>query len=127
MTPRFRYWLAQLLRGARGEPSRFRGARVEFPPQRLTADIVYIIGDDECQWAAVLLCPCGCGDAIHLSLATDSRPSWRIQEHRGGSVSLLPSVWRTVGCKSHFIIYRGRIFWCTDAYAEDQFGHYTQG
>jgi uncharacterized protein DUF6527 len=67
---------------------------------------------------AVLLCPCGCGETIHLSLATDATSSWRLQTHRGNRVTLLPSVWRTVGCKSHFIIYRGHIFWCSDDYED---------
>ncbi len=81
-------------------------------PHHLEPDIVYVIGDDECEWAAVLLCPCSCGETIHLSLVTDAIPSWKVQLHEGKRVTLLPSVWRTMGCKSHFIIYRGHIFWC---------------
>ncbi len=30
----------------------------------------------------------------------------------GQTVSLYPSVWRHTGCKSHFIIWRSRIYWC---------------
>lgn len=116
MKPTIRYWLADLLRRKRKEPARFKYTRVEIMPTRFDPDIVYVIGDDECQWAAVLLCPCGCGETIHLSLVTDTAPSWRVQKHKRGRVSLLPSVWRTVGCKSHFIIYHGHIFWCRDDY-----------
>ena len=25
---------------------------------------------------------------------------------------MYPSVWRTTGCKSHFIVWRSRIYWC---------------
>jgi hypothetical protein len=114
MKPIFRYWLAQLLRGARKQPPRFKGIRVEFAPQRPESNTVYVIGDDEGEWAVVFVCPCGCGQQIHLSLATDARPSWRVRQHARGRVTLVPSVWRTVGCKSHFIIYRGHVFWCAD-------------
>lgn len=108
----FRKWLADWLRSHRREPARFRMERREQNPQTLQPDVIYQIGDDECVWAAVLQCPCGCREAIHLSLVRDSKPSWRIQAYKNGDVTLLPSVWRTVGCRSHFIIYRSRIIWC---------------
>jgi hypothetical protein len=57
----------------------------------------------------MLKCPCGCGDDIPINLDQRAGKAWRIyaSAHRG--VSLYPSVWRDTGCKSHFIIWNGRI------------------
>lgn len=112
MSRTLRRWLAQLLRRERHRTPHFHALRVDRPPKELDPNIVYVIGDDECAWAAILQCPCKCRAAIHLNLATDSRPRWTVETHKNDIVSLLPSVWRTIGCKSHFLIYRGHVFWC---------------
>jgi hypothetical protein len=39
------------------------------------------------------------------------RPSWNIRRHPDGTVTVTPSVWRTKGCGSHFIIRKSRIHW----------------
>lgn len=114
MNREFLRWLGRLFRASKDRAETFQWTKVEGPPARLMANTLYLIGDDECEWAAAMSCPCGCGSLIQLSLARDSRPSWRVRRHRDGTVSLLPSVWRTVGCRSHFILYKGRIFWCRD-------------
>ena len=110
----FRSWLAGWLRLNRSEPVRFRTERTDCVPKVPCPDVIYQVGDEDCVWVAALRCPCGCGDIIQLSLVRDVSPSWRLQTRRNGEVTLLPSVWRTVGCKSHFIIYRSRIVWCTN-------------
>ncbi len=74
---------------------------------------VYVLGEKQYLWSVALLCPCGCGEALHMSLHDDSRPRWRIRDHRDGTVTLFPSVWRTVGCRSHFFLRRGRVEWCS--------------
>jgi hypothetical protein len=112
MSSLFRNWLAHSLWSKRRDSTRFRWQRTAQFPSVLRADTIYEIGDDDCTWSAALRCPCGCGEMIHLSLVQDATPSWRILKAKSGLVTLLPSVWRTVGCKSHFIIYRGRIIWC---------------
>jgi|SRR6266487_3443518 len=89
-----------------------RWLRVEKFPQSFEGHAVYILGDDECVWAAAMICPCGCGELIQLSLVPDASPYWRIKMHWNKLVSLSPSVWRTIGCRSHFILWRGRIYWC---------------
>lgn len=84
---------------------------------------MFIVGDEKSAWMALLQCPCGCGDAIHLSLVTDGRPSWRVRTHRNGCVTSMPSVWRTTGCRRHFIVYRAYLLWCKshpdDEHVED--------
>jgi hypothetical protein len=110
----FRRWLADWLRSHRAVPAFFRTERTDRVPRAPRPNVIYQIGDEDCVWAAALSCPCGCGDVIQLSLVSDASPSWQIQKRRNGEVTLLPSVWRTVGCRSHFIIYRSRVVWCSD-------------
>lgn len=112
MTKEFLRWIERLFRASKDSADAFQWEKVSQLPARLSEKRLYLLGDDECEWAATMICPCGCRSPIHLSLARDSRPSWRVRRHRDGTVSLLPSVWRTVGCRSHFVLYKGRIFWC---------------
>ena len=52
----------------------------------------------------VFHCPCGCGVLLRISLSRAIRPAWRIRLGRNGEISLYPSVDRTSGCCSHFIL-----------------------
>lgn len=108
----FAQWLKKLWRTVRRNPPQFDLRRVESHPANLEPDIVYVIGDDECSWGAALVCPCGCRAVIQLSLVTDASPSWAVKQHQDGTFSLIPSVWRTKGCRSHFIVHRSRLLWC---------------
>lgn len=62
-------------------------------------------------WAAVLQCPCGCGDRLGLNLCGElDTPSWQLS----GSVkqpTISPSILRTIGCRSHFFIRGGQVVW----------------
>ncbi|MGC9948815.1 MAG: DUF6527 family protein [Bryobacteraceae bacterium] len=75
---------------------------------------MYVLGGTH-PWSAVLLCPCGCDDRIHLSLLRDDSPRWSLRVDNGKLPSLSPSVWRTKGCRSHFFLRQGRIDWCKAA------------
>ncbi|MCF8567897.1 hypothetical protein LLE49_24550 [Alicyclobacillus tolerans] len=81
-------------------------------PERLDKHLIYILGEGEYTWSAEMLCPCGCGEVLHMSLHPDGRPRWELTRHPDGTVSLSPSVWRKVGCRSHFFLERGRVRWC---------------
>ncbi|WP_436231260.1 DUF6527 family protein [Caballeronia sp. LjRoot29] len=59
-----------------------------------------------------MICPCGCGEVIELNLLKQARPCWSAEEHPDGTISLVPSVWRQRGCRSHFFLRRGGIEWC---------------
>lgn len=61
--------------------------------------------------AAVFRCPCRCGDVLSINLDPRTGKAWRLRQDRFG-VTLLPSVWRTSGCKSHFILWRNAVWWC---------------
>src|SRR5579883_1213407 len=84
---------------------------VESAPKRLRSDTVYLITDDGDPWSVAMKCPCGCGEVLFLSLLEGS-PRWRIEQHRNGTVSVWPSIWRTSHCRSHFFLKKGLIAWC---------------
>ena len=70
---------------------------------------LFAIGENEHLWYVLLLvCPCGCGAAIALNTLPDDAPRWRLEEREDGP-TLLPSVWRTTGCRSHFILRPGQV------------------
>jgi hypothetical protein len=96
----------------RPRPQRFAYARVDDFPDLLKPSTLYVAGEGAHLWAAAMRCPCGCGDVIELNLLKKVRPRWSVQEHTDGSVSLMPSVWRRKGCRSHFFVRHGRIDWC---------------
>lgn len=58
----------------------------------------------------VILCPCGCGDEIIVNIDSRVGPAWCLFNKKG--LTLYPSVWRESGCKSHFIVWNERIYWC---------------
>lgn len=90
---------------------RVRRVAVDELPDSLQSRRMYLIGD-AAPWSAAFLCPCGCGEVIHLSLLTDDSPRWSVSFNRDGLPTLSPSVWRTNGCRSHFFLQNGSIVWC---------------
>jgi hypothetical protein len=68
--------------------------------------------------AALFDCPCGCGEVVVINTDPRTGPAWRIRIDPAGA-TLMPSVWRTTGCRSHFIIWRSRIWWCRFREQED--------
>src|SRR6202035_3749520 len=79
-------------------------------PERLERRVLYAVGEDT-PWSAVLLCPCGCEDAVFLSLVEGDRPHWCLALDPNDRPTLSPSVHRKVGCQSHFHLRRGSIVW----------------
>ena len=92
----------------------FRTVRVEDLPDAPRPLLLYIAGEIKQEWAAAMLCPCGCGETIRLNLLEQVRPRWKFLENETGP-SLEPSVWRRQGCRSHFFLRDGRIEWCDTA------------
>ena len=91
---------------------RHAAAFVKDEPAVLEPRTVYVVGEDGHHWFAAFDCPCGCGETIKLSLVPGDRPGWTLREHWTGTASLAPSVWRKVGCKSHFWLRKGKVNWC---------------
>lgn len=109
-----RFW-----RWIRRGPVPLRSLIVEDLPDALESKIVYLVGEGDYLWFAAMLCPCGCGETLHMSLLPDSHPKWKLLRHDDGTVSLHPSVWRTKGCRSHFFLRNGMIVWCETSSAPD--------
>lgn len=95
------------------QPVPLKTIKVVELPDELEAKKIYVAGENRFLWFAALLCPCGCGAILQVSLLTDTRPRWCLTEHKDGTVSLHPSVWRVKDCRSHFFLRRGLIEWCS--------------
>lgn len=111
-----RWWdaLRGWLRGwFRRRPAPIKILRVDELPEELDSKILYVVGEAEYLWFVAMVCPCGCGETLHMNLLLDERPHWNLIEHLDGTASLLPSVWRVKGCRSHFWLKRGIVEWCS--------------
>lgn len=75
--------------------------------------VVVAVGNKK-YWA-LFQCPCGCGHIISLSLQKIHWPSWTFKASRNKRPTLSPSVWQNTGCKSHFWVNDGRVFWCNSS------------
>lgn len=62
---------------------------------------------------AMFRCPCGCGYVISLPLQKIHTPHWVVTRSLGNRPTLYPSVSQSKGCRSHFWIEDGRVYWCT--------------
>lgn len=105
-------WLKRLFNGA---PRSYRTVFMEELPDKLETRAIYILGEGEYTWSASMVCPCGCGETLHMSLHKEGRPRWELLRHSDGTVSLKPSIWRKKGCRSHFFFQRGQVRWCNGA------------
>jgi hypothetical protein len=80
-------------------------------PDKPKYKVLYIVTEDGVPWSAAMVCPCGCGETLHMNLLPDERPVWSLVHHGNNLSSLHPSIWRQVGCKSHFWFRHGQIYW----------------
>lgn len=92
---------------------RFLIERMIEEPEQIHLFKVYVIGEEGYEWTAAFVCPCGCGQVIRLNLLEGgNRPTWRVSNDTRKFVTVQPSVWRNIGCRSHFIIRDGLVQWC---------------
>ncbi len=80
-------------------------------PDKLKDNTIYFIGEDPNFYQFVMLCPCKCGNILHMNLVPDTKPVWSYTFNHD-KVSFSPSVHRKIGCESHFFIKNSRILWC---------------
>jgi hypothetical protein len=95
-----------------------RTVHLEELPDVLDPKDVYVLGEGQYRWFVGMMCPCGCGETVQMSLLKDAKPRWSLVEHTDGTISLHPSVWRKIGCRSHFFLRHGVIQWCNGGTAE---------
>jgi hypothetical protein len=110
---RFLRWLWETLRAwfGRRRERPLKTQLVEELPDRLDRHTVYVAGENGHLWFVAMICPCGCGEILHMSLLPDARPRWSLTQQKDGTVSLAPSIWRQVGCRSHFFLVGGHVRW----------------
>src|SRR4051794_6992334 len=58
----------------------------------------------------VLNCPDQCGSVLTVNLDPKAGKAWTLYYIVGRTFSLYPSVWRSDGCRSHFIIWRSMLY-----------------
>ncbi len=80
-------------------------------PGKLKIKTVYVVQEDGYLEHVSILCPCGCKEILHMNLIPDERPCWQVTDHPDRTVSISPSIWRKQGCKSHFWLQHGRVYW----------------
>lgn len=88
---------------------RFRLVWCQDLPDKLKFHTIYIVGTREHPWQAVFGCPCGCGDTIYIGVSSGG---WKLVFAAQRKISLRPSIFRTVGCRSHFFIEDCKVKWC---------------
>ena len=90
--------------------------RVDRPPRNedIGKNAFYLVSFRRRPKWALFQCPCGCKTIVTLSLQKAHRPYWTVK-NRVNRPTLQPSVWRDVGCLSHFWIHDGRVYWCPDS------------
>lgn len=103
-------WIKSRWRTLRRREITYRVRHLDDPPVDSEAGVLYVVGDEGHYWLAVLRCPCGCGAEIQLPLSGRNSPRWKF-DGNANSPTLTPSIWRNVGCKSHFFVRRGRVVW----------------
>jgi hypothetical protein len=81
-------------------------------PSRLPRRNIVLAREDGDDWTIGFRCPCGCGETIELAVIEGARPRWDFSADAKGKPTLSPSVWRQIGCRSHFWLRGGRIQWC---------------
>src|ERR1700722_12730666 len=72
-----------------------------------------VVNQRRAKWA-LFQCPCGCKAIVTLSLQQVHKPHWTLKSKPRARPTLRPSIWRDTGCRIHFWIYDGRIYWCRD-------------
>jgi hypothetical protein len=89
---------------------------VTAPPsnENIKKNSFYVVSHAKAPRWILFQCPCGCGEVVTLSMQRVHRPRWYLRTSRNHRPNLQPSVWRDVGCMSHFCINDGRVFWCAN-------------
>jgi hypothetical protein len=103
-------------RSRRRQPARpapspaYRIVYVTDQPDLLEPKTIYAVGADGHLWHLAFACPCGCGTPVALNVLPDDEPRWSFEDDRG-TPTIVPSVERRTGCRSHYFITRGQVRW----------------
>lgn len=79
-------------------------------PDEPKEKVIYFVGEKDYYWQFVMICPCGCNSLLHMNLMKDQEPHWMYKVDNN-FITIIPSIDRKVGCKSHFFIRSGKVIW----------------
>lgn len=91
--------------------SKFNIEFVEDTPDRISENTIFVVQDGNFPELLAFECPCGCRARIILNLLPDASPKWSFYISEQGKIDIYPSIWRKVGCKSHFFVRESNIDW----------------
>lgn len=83
-------------------------------PESVSSNTIYVVGEKPFYWQIALRCPCGCRELIQLNLIKKSYPQWEFSVNSNNRITIYPSIWRTRGCESHFIIRNNQCYLVLD-------------
>jgi hypothetical protein len=90
---------------------KFQIEYVEDVPESISDRLIFIVQDGNEPELLAFKCPCGCDADIILNLLKDASPRWSYELNDKGTIDIYPSVWKKVGCKSHFFVKDSNIKW----------------
>ncbi|MNR13656.1 hypothetical protein D3C85_1300750 [compost metagenome] len=91
--------------------TKFKIEFVEDTPDRISENTIFVVQDGNFPEHLAFECPCGCRARIILNLLPDASPKWSYIIDEKGKIDIYPSIWRKVGCKSHFFVRESNIDW----------------
>ena len=91
--------------------SKYQYSFCEDLPENVSDKTFYIVGEKRNPWVLVFKCPCGCNQTIQLNLLKEADPCWSFRITSKKEINIRPSIWRTTGCKSHFVVRNNKIDW----------------
>ncbi len=91
--------------------SYYQVENAEDVPEYISNHAIFVIQDGNEPELLAFKCPCGCEATILLNLLSDTKPQWHFKISDGIIITISPSIWRTVGCKSHFWVVEGNVKW----------------
>jgi hypothetical protein len=97
-------------RRKRPSSPQYRIAYVDDTPEHIEPKTIYAVGADGHLWHLAFTCPCGCGAPVALNLLPDDEPRWSFEDELGAP-TIVPSVERRTGCRSHYFITDGEVRW----------------
>ncbi len=104
-------WLVDVFCDVFDPPFRARYFEDDPEPSQLSKKTFGIVGNPDHRKYAHFLCPCECGEIIVLISNSKVRPRWTFDVDWLLRPTVTPSVWRTRGCESHFILDHGHVHW----------------
>ncbi|MCE5175790.1 MAG: hypothetical protein LLF74_10415 [Bacteroidales bacterium] len=104
-----RYWCQKII--ARWLQPKYNFSYVVDLPNNIKNRNIYIVGEKEYPWLIAFNCPCGCKNIVQLNLLKEADPCWTFKINKNGKINIFPSVWRTRGCKRHFVVRKSKIIW----------------